>query len=166
MSSLSRIQILVREIRNAHDGDPWHGPSLSAILNDVDAKLAAARPIASAHTIWEIVLHITSWTREVTHRLKGAPPSEPADGDWPPVLRVNADGWSEALEDLRVAHEDLCLAIEEFPEDRLDSRVGESRDAPLGTGASYEATIHGVAQHDAYHGGQISLLKKASLKKP
>jgi hypothetical protein len=32
---------------------------------------------------------------------------------------------------------------------------------PAGTELSRYATLHGVVQHDLYHGGQIAILKKA-----
>jgi hypothetical protein len=36
------------------------------------------------------------------------------------------------------------------------------RDPSAGTGLSFEATLVGVAEHNAYHGGQIALLKRAA----
>jgi hypothetical protein len=32
---------------------------------------------------------------------------------------------------------------------------------PAGTEWSRYATVHGIVQHDQYHGGQIAILKKA-----
>ena len=40
--------------------------------------------------------------------------------------------------------------------------IGTDRDAPLGSGVSYAAMMQGLLQHDAYHLGQVALLKKAS----
>ena len=48
-----------------------------------------------------------------------------------------------------------------FAEDRWSEPVGTARDAPLGTGVSFAAMVAGLVQHDAYHGGQIGLLRKA-----
>ena len=42
-------------------GDAWHGPSLLALLATVPPELAARRPIAGAHSIWELVLHAGAW---------------------------------------------------------------------------------------------------------
>jgi hypothetical protein len=46
-------------------------------------------------------------------------------------------------------------------EAQLDERIGDVRDRALGSGVSRYVTLHGLVQHHAYHGGQISLLKKA-----
>ena len=44
------------QLRRAFDGEAWHGDSLFEILKGVSAKQAAARPVANAHSIWELVL--------------------------------------------------------------------------------------------------------------
>jgi uncharacterized damage-inducible protein DinB len=153
---------LARLFRETIAGKPWHGPSLESLLEGVDARAAAALPLDGAHSIWEIVLHLTAWTREVANRLEGKEPRPPAEGDWPETGPVDEATWNAARADLFSAHEALIEALASFPEARLDERVGGERDAPLGTGVSYREMILGVLQHDAYHAGQVALLKKRS----
>jgi hypothetical protein len=157
MRETERLSSLFRE---AISGQPWHGPSLAAVLEGVDAAMASARPIDSAHSIGEIVLHLTGWTREVARRLDGGTPAPPAGGDWPALDEVE---WTTARADLFSAHEDLLSALARFPDSRLDDVIGGERDAPLGTGVSYRDMILGALQHDAYHGAQIALVRKALL---
>ncbi len=149
---------MARLFREAISGQPWHGPSLAVVLEGLEAKAAGARPIEAAHSIGEIVLHLTGWTREVAHRLEGREPEPPASGDWPPFDETN---WSAVRADLFSAHEEFLAALERFPEPRLDEIVGGERDAPLGTGVTYREMILGALSHDAYHGAQIALLRKA-----
>jgi len=40
-------------------GEPWHGDALWQILEGIPAEKAAARPVTGAHTIWELVMHMT-----------------------------------------------------------------------------------------------------------
>jgi uncharacterized damage-inducible protein DinB len=141
-------------------GEPWHGPSLEAALKGVDAEAAAARSIEDAHSIWEIVLHLTGWTREVARRLEGAEPRPPSAGDWPEAEPADESRWEEARADLSTAHEELLTALDRILPSRLEEIVGGRRDLPLGTGVSYREMILGSLQHDAYHAGQIALLKK------
>lgn len=148
------------QIRRAYQGDPWHGPNLQSVLEGVTAEQAAAYPILGAHSIWELVLHLAGWTGEVERRLGGALAGAPPQGDWPAQGSGEAD-WKAALEALAEAHESLARAAEAFPSDRWDEKVGDERNPPLGTGVSFRATLHGVAQHAAYHAGQIIFLKKA-----
>ena len=150
------------ELGRAHDGDPWHGSSVRTLLDRVSAAQAASRPVPNAHSIWELVLHMTSWRREVSRRLRSGMADEPEAGDWPPVTDVGDAAWRRALAALDDAHEELVRAVRDFPAGRLDELVGDRRDRAMGTGVSYYVTLHGIAQHDAYHAGQISLLRKAA----
>jgi uncharacterized damage-inducible protein DinB len=148
---------ILDELRRAWDGDPWHGDSLRAILDGVTEDAAAARPLTNAHSVWEIVLHLAAWTREVTRRLRDSVARDPADGDWPPV----GDGAFEAAVDaLGRAHAELLDAVAAFPPARLADVVGEARDRPLGAGVPCAVMLHGIAQHYAYHAGQIAILRK------
>ena len=157
---MSEIDRLRDELRRATVGDAWHGPSLRQVLAGIEATTAAALPIPEAHSIWEIVLHLTGWAREVTSRLEGGVPRLPADGDWPKAGETGPEAWAVAVEELFVAQEALHRALARFPEHRLDEVAGGERDAPLGIGVTWQVVLHGVAQHLAYHGGQIALLRK------
>ncbi|HEV7838068.1 MAG TPA: hypothetical protein VGO75_08390, partial [Gemmatimonadaceae bacterium] len=58
----SDLVALRQDLHNVYEGAPWHGSSITQVLEGIDAKVAASRPIPHAHTIWEIVLHMTGWT--------------------------------------------------------------------------------------------------------
>ncbi len=152
---------LADQVRLAHSGPAWHGSALAENLEGLTAVQAATRPIPGAHSIWEIVLHMTAWTSEVRRRLGGAVPAAPAEGDWPDVGPVSEKAWREAVAALRAAHEALAQAVLDFPANRWQDRVGGERDAPLGTGVSFAAMVSGLLQHDGYHGGQVGLLRRA-----
>ena len=59
------------------------------------------------------------------------------------------------------AHAELAAAAARFPESRWSERIGGELDLPLGTGVTYAAMLAGLVQHDAYHSGQVGLLRKA-----
>ncbi len=149
------------ELRQGWDGDPWHGPATRSLLQGVGAAAAASSPAAPAHSIWELVLHMTSWQNEVRRRLAGAAPSQPEEGDWPAVNDPSEAAWRRAVSALGESLAELARALEALPAAELDSPVGATRDAPLGTGVSYREMVHGLIQHNAYHGGQIAILLRA-----
>jgi hypothetical protein len=149
---------LVELLRHAYDGDPWHGPSLDAVVTRVSAVDAAAHVLPGRHSVWEIVLHATAWTREVERRLAGQLAGEPPEGDWPSVGATSESAWRQALDDLGAAHRSLVAAVARQPDPRWDERVGDVRDPAVGTGVSYGVMIVGLATHHAYHAGQIALL--------
>lgn len=148
-------------LAETHRGDPWYGPSRAAALEGVTAADAAARPIATAHSIWELVLHMTAWTNEVRARLAGAQAGMPKEGDWPSGAATDETAWSDARAALDRANAELVLALRALSENTLSQRVNDTRDAALGTGVTMAAMLAGLAQHDAYHTGQILLLRRA-----
>ncbi len=154
MSESSRI---ADQLRRAFDGDAWHGDSVLEILNGVTAAQAAARPITHAHSIWELVLHIAAWDGAVLRRLGGVAVELSDAENFPPVKDTSEAAWRKALAEVRRVHQDLVSAVLVLPDSRLDDMV------PGKQGAHYTFyyMLHGVAQHELYHAGQIALLKKA-----
>lgn len=155
------VERLKEQLERAYSGDAWHGPSVREALADVAAPTASARPIAGAHTIWEIVLHLTSWKYEVCRRLEGMPPQTPVEGDWPAMTGTDEMHWSAAREGLMTAHRRLIAATRLVAEERLADMVGAHRDQPLGSGVTFLEMLLGSIQHDVYHAGQIVMLRKA-----
>ncbi len=149
-------EMLARSLAHSVSGDPWHGPSLEKLLADVDGERAAEHPVPGAHSILELVLHLGAWTGEVAARLRGRPPMDPEIGDWP-----EARTWDEARDRLTLSLASLLDALAEAPESRLLEKVPGERQPALGTGLTYGQMLIGVAEHHAYHGGQIAILKKA-----
>jgi uncharacterized damage-inducible protein DinB len=158
---MNEIARIVDQLEREHAGDPWHGSPLSAILAGVTWQQAASKPIADAHSIWELVLHMTGWKNETRRRLSGAPAGEPENGDWPAVGQTSAERWTEAVEHLELAHRLLVSAVKDFPEPDLYVPTNDTRDRELGVGVTYYELLHGIVQHDVYHAGQIAILKKA-----
>jgi uncharacterized damage-inducible protein DinB len=129
---------------------------LFEILEGVTAARAAARPIAHAHTIWDLVLHIAAWDDAVLRRLGGAAMELSDMENFPPVTDTSDAAWRKALAEVRSVHEKLAAAVAALPDSRLDEMV------PGKEGAHYTFyyMLHGVVQHELYHAGQIALLKK------
>ncbi len=151
---------LADQLHRGFDGDPWHGWPMTRILAGLDATGAAARPLPAAHSIWEIVLHVTAWTGEVARRLDGTPPAAPAEGDWPEVGATTPERWQAALAALTAAHLRLERAARALSPAQLGELVGSERDIEAGTGVTKAQLVNGLVQHDAYHAGQIALLRK------
>ena len=151
---------LLDQFKRAHDGDPWHGSPVRGILKGVTHEQAARRPPNGAHSIWELVLHMTGWRNEVARRATGAPAAEPAEGDYPDVGAPTAVRWKAALAALDASHANLAKVVRGMSDDQLLKPTNDPRNRPLGTGCSNYELLHGIVQHDAYHAGQIAILKK------
>ena len=156
------VDQLTREI----EGQPWHGSSLTAILDGVLAPQAAHKPSSDSHSIWEILLHMTGWKREVTRRALGHVAGEPAAGDWPAVGEVTEARWRDAQADHLRAQRELLDAIHGLSDAQLAARVPGDTATSTGAGLSITATLWGLVQHDVYHSGQIAILKKMAGARP
>ncbi len=152
---MSEVRRISSQLRRAYYGKAWHGPSVREALADVTARQAAQRAIASAHTIWEITLHIAAWERVVLRRLRGeSVETIPDEENFPPAPYESEEAWQAALRDTDDVHAALADEVAHLIEERLDE---------IAAGADYSNRfmLYGVIQHDVYHAGQIAMLKKA-----
>ena len=147
------VETIADQIRRAFWGESWHGPSVREVLAGVSAEDASAHPVAGAHSIWEIVLHLISGYRLVLGRIRGERAQLEPDEEWPPVVEVSSQAWRESQDTLEQLNQQLDNAVRAFPAERLSQELG----------SQYPAYIQfcGAPQHDLYHAGQIVLLKKA-----
>jgi len=152
---MSEIQRIVGQMKAAFEGGAWHGPAVLEVLTDVDHNIAASNyTISGAHSIWELVAHLTATADIIRRRINGENAGLKDEEFWPAVPEPTEENWRGALAQLKRKEEDLQLAVAGFPESRLDDKLMEA-----GTSSAY-VNFHGHVQHNLYHAGQIALLKK------
>lgn len=148
---MTRKDILLHAWDFSED-EGWYPPLFHA-LDGVDVETAAWRPQgAAANTIWETVVHLTFFKERLVHRLDGKTWTETESND--DTFRVDGSGeadWRQAVQRLHDAHRTLRERIAAFEEADLD-RVFHG--APAG------AQVLDLVVHDAYHTGQIILVRK------
>jgi uncharacterized damage-inducible protein DinB len=152
MSEPARI---ADQLRRAFEGDAWHGPALLELLEDVDAATAVAKTLPGVHSIWELVLHVAVWDNAACRRLAGKKWQPTGTANFPLVpQRATEAAWRKAIAKARRTHNVLVKTVAALPESRLRDRVPGKR-------YDFYQMLHGVAQHELYHAGQIAILKKA-----
>jgi uncharacterized damage-inducible protein DinB len=153
-SPTSESTLIAEQLRRAFEGDAWHGPALLELLQDVDAAMAAAKPLPGIHSIWELVLHIAVWDATACRRLGGEKTQPTGAANFPIVPKTTEAAWRKAVAAAKRTHDVLVKTVKALPESRLHERVpGKKYD--------FYFMLHGVAQHELYHAGQIAILKKA-----
>lgn len=145
------------QLRRAFDGTAWHGPALMELLADVDAANAAARPVPDAHSIWELLLHIAAWDGAGSRRLSGQKCQLKAAKNFPPVPTPTEAEWRKAVAEAKRAHDALVKTVAGLSDERLREQVPGKR-------YDFYHMLHGIAQHELYHAGQIAILKKAGSR--
>jgi heme-degrading monooxygenase HmoA/uncharacterized damage-inducible protein DinB len=141
---------LARELETLGRGDAWHGPALAELLVGVSAATASARPIASAHTIWEVVLHVTAWTDVFRRRLDGEAVEEPEAGDFPAPPSPTRKAWAQAMQALFEGHRALTARVARLGDAELGRRI-PNRDFDV------RFQVRAAIRHIVYHSGQIGL---------
>jgi len=152
---MTEVQRITDQLKRAFEGDAWHGSAVRELLADVSAKSAATRPIANAHSIWEIVNHVLAWHVGVRRRVEGEVVELTGVREWPPVSDTSASSWQVTLDTLEKSYRDLMSTVARLDDSHLYATVRG------GTSTVY-FQLHGLIQHDLYHAGQIALLKKAA----
>ena len=158
---MTEIHRIVGQMKAAFEGGAWHGPSVLEVLQDVDHMMAASNyTIHGAHSIWELVAHLTATADIIRRRIAGENAGLKDEEFWPAVPEATEENWRGALAQLKRKEEDLQLAVAAFPESRLDDKLMEA-----GATSAY-VNFHGHVQHNLYHAGQIALLKKGYSEIP
>jgi len=147
------MEIIADQINRAFRGESWHGPSVLEVLAGVSAEDAAAHPIAGAHSIWEIVLHLAGGYTLVLRRVRGERAQLSPEEEWPALAAFSSEAWRESQHTLEQLNQQLQSAVRAFPAERLSQELGSEYSA--------YTQFCGTPQHDLYHAGQIALLKKA-----
>jgi hypothetical protein len=134
------------------EGSPYYGDSVLGALGGVTADMASQRPPWSAHSIWDLVAHLTAeldYAREVIEGTAG--PWVDGETTWPPIPNRSREAWSKAVENLKRANRSLVDRVRQ-----LDDTVLEQQ--PVRVRGPFYIMLHGTMQHSIFHAGQISLL--------
>jgi len=145
---------ILNQLERAFEGEAWHGPSVLEALEGVTWEKAFEKPIPGAHSIWELVLHITAWEDVARRRLLAELPELSDEENFPTIENPSAASWKKALADLEAGHRKLRETVAQVRDELLD-------ESPTGKYSTRYVLLHGVIQHDIYHAGQIAILKKS-----
>ena len=146
------INRLVKLFADLEHGECWIGINFREALRGVDTEKASKKIHPDGNSIWLLVTHIIYWRSRVVNRLMGSdnPPPFP-DFNLPGVM--DEMNWKQTLHDFESTYHILRSAILNLPEDHLEKPSPKE-------GQTFFELIMGCLQHDAYHLGQIILLKK------
>ena len=147
-------EILIQAWDFCYDLEGWY-PPLKNALEDVDGSQAIWRPEGeTSNTIREIVNHLFYYKRRFLFRLEGK--------TWPYKITSNEQTfwpgehtmqltWDKLVEALASVHGQIREKVIEIADEKLDSKLPND---PI------DQQIMTLATHDAYHTGQIILIRK------
>ena len=148
----TEINRMLKLFADLQHGDCWVGTNFKEALQGVDAVKAAATISAECNSIWQLTTHLIYWRTTVVNRLKGSDDLPPFRDFFIPDALTEAN-WKQTLLDFESTYHALRNAIQYIKDEQLDKPSPKP-------GQSFYQLIMGCLQHDAYHLGQIVLLKK------
>jgi hypothetical protein len=150
------LQLIARTI-HPRRGQAWHGgPTPVGAVRGVPVAMARWRPGPERHTIWELALHSAYWMYAVRRRMLGLASAgfSRSPANWPAMPAPATEAaWAADRSLLATEHRLLVEAIEDFPAALLSRPSGRKR-------WTWGDLLIGIAMHDAYHAGQIQMLKR------
>jgi uncharacterized damage-inducible protein DinB len=144
------IERILDQLNRAWGGPSWTGVDIRPLLDSISDEQARTHPIPDAHSIIELVLHMGAEMDAVSCRLAGHEKDLTTEEDWRDVTTIS---YADAVEELENAEGRLSDAVARLSVDNLDDIVP-------GRAYTVYVMVHGVIQHNLYHSGQISMLKK------
>lgn len=127
----------------------WGHTGLLPALHDLGIHEARWTPERNVHSVWDLINHIAHWKRYTLRRIQGSRPK--SYQAWPPPGRT-ADELGRAVAALRRLHREMRKAVNSLRIDDLAEKNGGRY--PLAQ------LILGEAAHEAYHIGQILLMRR------
>ena len=151
-----RKELLLQQFDVCFDRNGWFVAVRNSI-EGVTASQAAWRPEGTDNTIWESLAHLTYYNNAYLQRFKGIEFEYDTDDN----NATFAQGDSATEEAWRAEVEEFDRVMNEFRE-RLKSADESKLDEPVPTNPSRKwwEIFADINAHNAYHGGQILLLRK------
>ncbi|KSU84543.1 MULTISPECIES: DinB family protein [Fictibacillus] len=147
---MNRMDLLLNVLDTTYDKESWYAPFKDAI-NGITAEQARWRPPGEAtKSIWENVNHLIYYKERTAAKMEGREWTHNLDGEETFLLTEPSSDdqqWKNVVERAERAQQGLRRVLSETPVEDL----GQD---------SLEAKLLDIMLHDAYHTGQILLIRK------
>lgn len=143
-------------LTGAFSGRGWQGPTLLGSLRGVSATEAATPPARGRRSIWEHTLHAAYWKVAILRALD--PQSEHtlprSPSNWPRIPSPASEAaWRADRRLLASTHKQLLELATSIDPALLHTKHRGRKWTPW-------QYFCGIAAHDAYHCGQVQLIKR------
>ena len=130
--------------------------SLRQAIEGLEPQLRNARPQAGVHSVWEDLEHIRIAQEDILRYTLDAAWQSPEwpGGYWPPPTdRITDEIWDTSVNAFFADLEEVIALVS-------DTRIDLTASIPHGEGKTYLREVFLVADHNAYHVGQIVQTRK------
>jgi uncharacterized damage-inducible protein DinB len=134
-----------------------------ACVEDLSADLAGRTASSFPHSTWQLLNHMNYWMDYEIQRIAGHAPQYPehAAGSWLHEPAPPSDThWTEAIARFRTLIETLAT-IAQSDSEELSREVQAAHQQQAGHSSSVRAILWQTMAHNAYHVGQIAMLRRS-----
>lgn len=149
---MSAKEVLAEQLTACYDENNWF-VSLKSALESVTAEQVAWKPANVDNSIWETVNHLIFWNERWLQRYRGEL-NEPQDVENKGTFKSSETDWQATLEKLNAVMDEWRAKLETIDDEKLESPVNAQFQAP------WRSPLAQQNIHNAYHIGQILLLRK------
>jgi len=156
MTAPDPVETLRRHLAPLLEGRGAHATA-DAILSDFPSELRGVRPVGSDHTAWRLLEHLRIAQQDILEFSRDESWTSPdfPDGYWPPDgAPPTSNAWDESLAAFLADLAAMRGLV-------LDPATDLFRRIPWGNGQTILREALLVADHNAYHLGQMVTLRKA-----
>ena len=145
-------EVLIEQFTACYDEDNWFVAAKNAITG-LTAEQAAWKPDGADNSIWEEVNHLIFWNERWLQRYRGEL-NEPQDVENKGTFRSGETDWQATCEKLYALMDEWRDKLNSITDEKLNSPVNDQYTAPWFSPLAHQNI------HNAYHIGQIVLLRK------
>jgi uncharacterized damage-inducible protein DinB len=151
----TEIALIVEQLKDVYDGDPWYGKSIVTILTQVNEQNAFEKPVGQ-HSIIEILWHMINWREFTISRIRRDENKDVhsfEQSDWIQLDHSDKSLWLKGIYRLQQAQNDLIELLKNTDDELLEKTVS-------GRQYFFRKLLFGIIHHDIYHLGQIAYINK------
>lgn len=154
--ALSAVDLLVLQKDDTWEVEEWIVP-LATALAGVTAEQAVWAPPGGGNTIWQTINHLNYYNGRILSRLKGIDPGVSVETNEESFAGTGGMQGEAAWADTLAETKRIQLELRET----IASLSGSDLEAPYAdTNESFGQQLSRWMLHDAYHAGQIVLIRR------
>ena len=136
----------------------FHGPSLMTAVYSIPYSKIDEKPIKHRHSTREILNHCQYWMEAAVQALTDKCMADIVDvEDWP-KHETSLESWKEDIKRINLVHQNLIIQVRQLDKSALSETIQSTFHGNIFKFTN-QKMLHGIADHNIYHAGQISLYK-------
>jgi len=137
-------QVLLEQLRTTHNNKDWFVDGNTA-MSGLSAEQASWKDGKGNHSVGQLAYHLVFWNKQELAKFKGETPDKFSGNNEETFDKFDANQWNDIVKQFDQVMTDLEKAVEAADDQKI---------------ALWASTIAHVGTHNAYHIGEIVVVRK------